>query len=54
MLRGTVELQQREILTVRIAEGLVQIEVDDGSVDAPAGTAIVVVGERLKLYPAGT
>jgi hypothetical protein len=40
LLRGTVEIQEQEILTVRIAEGLVEVEVDDGSVEVPPGTAM--------------
>jgi hypothetical protein len=53
LLRGTVEMQEQEILTVRVAEGLLQVEVDDGSIGVPPGTAIAVVAERLKLYPTG-
>jgi hypothetical protein len=54
LLRGTVEVQEQEILTLRIAEGLVQVEVDDGSIDVPPGTAVAVTAEHLKLYPTGT
>jgi hypothetical protein len=53
-LRGTVEMQEEEVLTVRIADGLLLVEVDDGSFDVPPGTAITVVAEPLKLYPTGT
>ncbi|MFG2043031.1 hypothetical protein [Dactylosporangium sp. NPDC048998] len=38
---------------VRIANGLLQVQVDDGSIDVPPGTAVVVVAEHLKLYPTG-
>jgi hypothetical protein len=54
LLCGAVAMQEQEILTVRIADGLVQVEVDDGSVDVPSGTAIAVVVEHLRVYPAGT
>ena len=53
LLRGTVEIHEQELLTVRVGEGLVTIEVDDGSKDVPAGTGIVVVAEHSKLYPTG-
>jgi hypothetical protein len=53
LLRGTVETQEQEILTVRVAEGLLEVEVDDGSVDVPPGTAVAVVAEHLRLYPTG-
>ncbi|WP_157747043.1 hypothetical protein [Micromonospora echinofusca] len=52
-LRGSVELQDQELLTVRVAEGLVQVQVDDGSRDVPPGTTVVVVVEQLRLYPTG-
>ncbi|GIG49954.1 hypothetical protein ACFO1B_39880 [Dactylosporangium siamense] len=52
-LRGNVELQERDLLTVRIATGLLQVEVDDGSIDVPPGTAVVMAAEHLKLYPTG-
>jgi hypothetical protein len=52
-LRGSVELQDQEFLTVRIAEGLLQVQVDDGTIDVPPGTAVVVVAEHLKLCPTG-
>lgn len=38
---------------MRIAEGLLQAQVDDGSIDLPPGTTVVVVTEHLKLYPTG-
>ena len=50
-LRGTVELQEQELLTVRIAEGFMQVQVDDGSVDVSPGTTVVMAAEHLKLYP---
>jgi hypothetical protein len=53
LLRGTVEMQEQEVLTVRLAEGLLQVEVDDGSIVVPPGTAVAVVAEHLKLYPTG-
>ena len=53
LLRGTVELQEQGMLTVRLAEGLTQLGVADRFVDVPQGTAIAVVVERLKLYPTG-
>ena len=52
-LRGTVEMQEDEILTVRIASGLLQVEVNDGRSSVPPGTAITLVAEHLKLYPTG-
>jgi hypothetical protein len=54
LLRGTVEAQERNLLTVRIAEGLAGVEVDDSSVDVPFGTALALVIGHLKLYPTGT
>jgi hypothetical protein len=53
VLRGILEMQEQEILTVRIAEGLVQVEVNNGSVDVPPGSAIALSGSHLKLYPTG-
>lgn len=50
-LYGRVELQEQDLLTVRVADGLILIQVDDGSIDFPLGTAVVVVAERLKVYP---
>ena len=52
-LRGTVEDHAQQILTIRIADGLAQVELNDGAIDIPPGTAIVVVVEHLKLYPTG-
>jgi len=46
-------MQEQDLLTVRLAEGLAQFGVADRSVDVPQGTAIAVVVERLKLYPTG-
>jgi hypothetical protein len=54
LLRGTVVMQDQEILTVRIADGLVQVEVDDGSIVVPSGAAVAVVVEHLSVYPTGT
>ncbi|MDR6321890.1 hypothetical protein [Actinoplanes couchii] len=54
LLRGTVEQQEEGVLTLRVAEGLVQVEVAGGSVDAPAGTAVAVVAEHVRLYPTNT
>jgi hypothetical protein len=53
-LRGTVEMQEQDLLTVRIAEGLAEVEVDDPSVDVPFGTAVALVIGHIKLYPTGT
>jgi len=53
VLRGTVEQQDQELLTLRLAEGLLQVEVDEESAAVPPGTAIAVVAEHLKLYPTG-
>jgi hypothetical protein len=50
-LRGNVEVQEQRLLTIRIANGLRQVEVDDGSIDVPPGTAVVMVARHLKLYP---
>ncbi|MBO3739189.1 hypothetical protein [Actinoplanes flavus] len=51
VLRGTVERQERDVLTMRIAEGFLQVEIDNRSIDAPPGTAIAVVADHLRLYP---
>ncbi|MEU8265463.1 hypothetical protein AB0C02_33325 [Micromonospora sp. NPDC048999] len=50
-LRGTVEDHEQQLLTIRIADGLLQVELNDGPAEIPPGTAIVVVVEHLKLYP---
>ncbi|MEV0609901.1 hypothetical protein AB0I61_26390 [Polymorphospora rubra] len=52
-LRGTVGRQDQELLTLRIAHGLLQVQVDAGPADVPPGTAVVVVAKHLKLYPTG-
>ncbi|GGN84945.1 hypothetical protein GCM10010112_64780 [Actinoplanes lobatus] len=54
LLRGTVEIQEQDRLTVRIAEGLAEVEVDDLSGDVPFGTAVALAIGHLKLYPTGT
>lgn len=51
LLRATVELQERETLILRIDDGLVQVEVDDATVDTPPGTVVTVTCRHLKLYP---
>jgi hypothetical protein len=52
-LRGTVEDHEQQLLTIRIADGLLQVELSGGPGDIPPGTAVVVVVEHLKLYPTG-
>ncbi|MEV4517694.1 hypothetical protein AB0K00_53140 [Dactylosporangium sp. NPDC049525] len=52
-MRGTVELQEQDLLTVRMAEGLMQVQVDDGSIGVLPGTTVVLVAEHLRLYPTG-
>ncbi|MEV6694880.1 hypothetical protein AB0M35_25725 [Micromonospora sp. NPDC051196] len=53
-LRRTVEHHEQQILTLRIADGLLQVELDDGPVAISPGTAVVVVAQHPKLYPTGT
>ncbi|WP_106330361.1 hypothetical protein [Actinoplanes italicus] len=53
-LRGTVEMQKQDLLTIRIAEGLAEVEVDDPSIDVRHGTAVALVVGPVKLYPTGT
>ncbi|MEV6970588.1 hypothetical protein AB0M47_36330 [Hamadaea sp. NPDC051192] len=52
-LRGNVEMQDQDVLTLRIANGLLLVEIDDGSIEVSPGKAIVVVAENLKVYPTG-
>ncbi|MFI7077577.1 hypothetical protein ACIBO1_09810 [Micromonospora sp. NPDC049903] len=52
-LRGTVEDHEQQILTIRIIDGLLQVELSNGPVDIPPGTAVAVVVEHLKLYTTG-
>ena len=52
-LRGTVEAYEEPVLFLRIADGLVMVEFEPGPVDIPAGTAVVVVAERPRLFPTG-
>ena len=54
LLRGVVEMQERRLLTVRVLEGLVMVQVNDCSVDVTSGNAIVLAIKQLKLYPTGT
>ncbi|MEV6969835.1 hypothetical protein AB0M47_32440 [Hamadaea sp. NPDC051192] len=50
-LYGRVELREQDLLSVRVADGLLLIQVDDASIDLPLGTPVVVVAECLKVYP---
>jgi hypothetical protein len=52
-LRGTVEDHEQKLLTIRIADGLLQVELNNGPVNIPPGTAVTAVVEHLKLYPTG-
>jgi hypothetical protein len=53
LLRGTVEGQEQELVMVRIANGLLQVEVEAGPTNISPGTAVVLVAEHLKLFPTG-
>jgi hypothetical protein len=51
LLRGVVESQEAERLTLRIADGVTVEEIDGDSSELPPGTRVVLVADQVVLYP---